>query len=471
MTTKDDDSHRVVVIDVVGLSKQLIGEHTPRLQAWLESGAHYVPVKPVLPAVTTTAQTTYVTGKYASEHGIVGNGWYSREDSEIKFWKQSNKLVQSEKVWDEARRQRPGFTVANSFWWYNMYSNADYSVTPRPCYPADGLKIPDIYAYPPGLRQELQNELGQFPLFTFWGPRTSRDASDWIAASARRLEERFQPHLHLVYIPHLDYCLMRTGVTADDVAADLKEVDDITMDLVDFFEARDIRVILLSEYGMSRVTRPIHVNRALRAAGMITIREELGRELLDAGACRAFAVADHQVAHVYINDKEATADVAALLRNLDGVADVLDEAGKRANGLDHERAGDLVIVAEPDAWFTYYYWDDDARAPDFARCVDIHRKPGFDPVELFIDPEITFPLVKAGYKLLRKKLGFRYLLDLIPLDANLVQGSHGHLTKDANGGPMLATRHKELLAGSEHLKATEVYDIILRHLDLKARTN
>lgn len=459
---------RVAVIDVVGLTRRLIGEHTPRLRSYLnDDGAHYVPIKPVLPAVTTTAQTTYITGKYATEHGIVGNGWYDREACEVKFWKQSNKLVKSEKVWDVARSLDPKFTVASTFWWYNMYTTADYSVTPRPCYPADGLKVPDIYAYPAGLRDELQLELGQFPLFNFWGPKTTRAASDWIASCARRLEERFEPTLQMVYIPHLDYCLMRDGADANDVAKDLAEVDDIVMDLVEFLEARDIHVILLSEYGITNVSRPIHINRVLRSEDMLAIRMELGRELLDAGASRAFAVADHQIAHVYVNDHTALPHVAELLRGVEGISAVLDEAGKREYHIDHERAGDLVCIAERDAWFTYYYWEDDAVAPDFARCVDIHRKPGFDPCELFIDPQLRLPTMKAAYKLLRKSLGFRYLLDLIPLDASLVRGSHGHLTDKADEGPMLATRQKDLLGGKEVLEAIDVHDLILRHLKLK----
>ncbi len=387
---------RTVVIDVVGLSKSLIGTYTPRIQAWLDGGAQYVPVKPVLPAVTTTAQTTYITGKYPSEHGIVGNGWYYRDDSEIHFWKQSNKLVQAPKVWDIAKQQEPSFTCAKTFWWYNMYSTADYSVTPRPMYPADGRKIPDVYAHPAGLRKTLQDKLGQFPLFKFWGPKTSRASSDWIAESAKHMEEAYAPTLQLVYIPHLDYCLMKTGTTPDAVATDLQEVDEIVGGLIEYFESRNVRVMLLSEYGMSPVNRAVHINQALRKAGMIAVREELGLELLDAGACKAFAVTDHQIAHVYVNDMSVYDEVMELVKSLDGVALVLDDEGKKEHHINHSRAGDIVAVSEPDAWFQYYYWLDDDVAPDFARCVAIHHKPGFDPVELFVDPAITFPMAKVG---------------------------------------------------------------------------
>lgn len=161
--------NKTVVIDIVGLSANLIGEHTPFLSEYVKS-RHTTPIKPVLPAVTTTSQSCYVTGKWPSEHGIVANGWYDREDAEMKFWKQSNKLVKAEKIWEAAKRHDPSFTCSKMFWWYNMYSTADFSVTPRPQYHADGVKAPDCYTYPASLRDELQQDLGQFPLFNFWGP-------------------------------------------------------------------------------------------------------------------------------------------------------------------------------------------------------------------------------------------------------------------------------------------------------------
>lgn len=459
---------RTVVLDVVGLSRHLIGEHTPFLSDWIAQDAEYVPIAPVLPALTTTAQTTYATGKYPSEHGIVANGWYSREDAEVKMWKQSNHLVQAEKVWDEARRRDSSgtFTVAKTFWWYNMYSSADYSVTPRPCYPSDGRKLPDCYSHPADLRDRLQEKFGTFPLFSFWGPKSDIECSRWIANSAKFIEDEYQPTLQLVYLPHLDYCLQKLGTQPSQVTQFLKEIDDLLADLIPFFEQRGIDVMLLSEYGIVQSTKPVHINVALRKAGMIATRNELGRELLDCGASKAFAVSDHQIAHVYINDMSVYDEVMRIVRGLDGVDLVLDEAGKKEHHINHERAGDIVAVSKPHAWFTYYFWLDDSKCPDYARCVDIHRKPGYDPVELFVDPTIPFPTFKAGWKLLQKNLGFRYLMDLIPLDATLVQGSHGHLTKDPERGAMLATKRKDLVSGRSVIEPTEVYDLILSHLNL-----
>ncbi len=454
--------HKTVVINAVGLTPRLIGPAMPRLQAFASSGAQAT-LNTVLPAVTCPVQATFLTGSSPDEHGIVGNGWYVRDECEVKFWKQSNSLVRRPKIWEAARRLDPTFTCANLFWWFNMYASVDYSVTPRPLYPADGRKIPDIYTNPADLRFMLQKELGQFPLFQFWGPRTSIASSRWIAEAAKIVDKRYEPTLILIYLPHLDYCLQRLGPDCRRIASDLRELDAVCGNLIDYYQTRDTRIIFVSEYGIVPVSRAIHLNRELRKHGLLIVRSELGRELLDAGASHAFAVADHQVAHIYVNNPARLGEVRALLQTVNGVAQVLDHEGKREARLDHPRAGDLIAVAESDAWFTYYYWFDDALAPDYARTVDIHRKPGYDPVELFIDPRLGFPQLKMGWKLLKKNLGFRYLMDVIPLDAALVRGSHGRTDTPPEDSPVFLTQQPNLLDGSV-MDATEVYGMILRHL-------
>ena len=453
---------KTVVINVVGLSTRLIGSHTPRLKAWMEAGKKAT-IEPVLPAVTCSAQSTYLTGQWPSQTGIVANGWYFKNDCEVKFWRQSNRLVESPKIWDIAREIDPTFTCANLFWWYNMYSSADYAVTPRPMYPADGRKLPDIYTQPADLRPQLNHELGEFPLFKFWGPATSIESSQWIAESAKWVETKMSPTLSLIYLPHLDYCLQKIGCEPDQIATDLKEIDDLCGSLMDFYEARGAQVIILSEYGITPVDQPIHPNRILRKAGLLQVREELGLELLDAGASQAFAVADHQIAHIYINNPDVTDKVKQLLTQTDGIDLVLDETSKPNYHLDHDRAGDLVAVASPNAWFTYYYWLDDNKAPDFARTVDIHRKPGYDPVELFIDPQLKLPKLKLARVLAKKKLGFRYLMDVIPLDASIVKGSHGHIPESKQDWPVFITAQTDLLPDSQ-ISAVSVFDLMLSHL-------
>jgi predicted AlkP superfamily pyrophosphatase or phosphodiesterase len=454
---------KTVVLNVVGLTPNLLGQHTPFLSNWAARG-RVVPVKSMLPAVTCSVQATYLTGKYPNEHGIVGNGWYFRDECEIKFWRQSNKLIQAPKIWEVARSHDPTFTCANLFWWYNMYSTVDYAVTPRPMYPADGRKIPDIYTQPANLRSQLQTELGQFPLFNFWGPNTSIASTQWIANSAKWVEDRYSPTLSLVYLPHLDYCLQKYGADASLVAKDLQEIDTVCRDLIQFYEARNTQVIVVSEYGITSVSQPVHLNRILRENGLLAVREELGRELLDAGASIAFAVADHQIAHVYVNDPAYIPKVRDILEATEGVERVLDEADKSAYHLDHPRSGELIAIANSKAWFTYYYWLDDSCAPDFAKTVDIHRKPGYDPVELFLDPQLKFPRAKLGLTLLKKQLGFRYLMDVIPLDGSLVGGCHGMHT-GLSEGPLLITQKPDLLEDREVLEPTEVFWSILQHLE------
>ncbi|HEV2296473.1 MAG TPA: nucleotide pyrophosphatase/phosphodiesterase family protein [Tepidisphaeraceae bacterium] len=453
--------YKTVVIDVVGLTRSLIGAHTPRLRA-LAEGCNVAAIGSVLPAVTTTVQATYLTGTLPREHGIVGNGWYFRDECEVKFWRQSNKLVQRPSVWEAAKKLDPSFTCANLFWWYNMYSTADYAVTPRPMYPADGRKLPDVYSNPPELRDELQRELGQFPLFRFWGPATSIASSQWIADAAIQVDRKYDPTLTLIYLPHLDYALQRVGPDVPKIGKDLNEVDAVVGQLLDHYQPSGARVIVLSEYGITPVSRPVHLNRVLRERGLLAVREELGRELLDAGASRAFAVADHQLAHIYVNDPSRLDEVRRVVEATPGVERVLDESGKRSAWLDHPRSGELIAIASPDAWFTYYYWLDEARAPDFATTVDIHRKPGYDPAELFIDPTITAPKVKIATTLLRRKLGFRTLLNVIPTDATLVRGSHGRAAMSDEEAPVLMTSRD--LETRSHVEATDVFNTILKHL-------
>ena len=453
---------KTVVINVVGLTKRLIGEHTPFIESFLEKGeALYI--EPVLPGVTCTVQSTYVTGKWPAEHGIVGNGWYFKDECEVKFWRQSNKLVQQPKLWDDLKEKYPDFTCANHFWWYNMYSNVDFSITPRPNYLADGRKIPDVYSYPPQLRDDMQKALGTFPLFEFWGPKTTINSSKWIADAALLTDKKHNPDLTLIYLPHLDYNLQRYGLDFEIISKDLQEIDTVVEQLVKHYEALNARVILLSEYGITNVNRPVHLNRILRREGMIAVREERGLELLDAGESDAFAVADHQIAHVYCKDSKDIARVAKIIKSVEGVEKVLYGDDLNTHHINHERCGDIVVVADKDSWFTYYFWLDDSKAPDYARMVDIHKKPGYDPVEMMTDPKDKLVIAKVVGKLLKKKMGFRTVMDIIPIDATLIKGSHGRLTEDIEDFPIFISNH---VTGDNHqkIKAIQVRDLIEDHL-------
>jgi len=451
--------HRTAVINVVGLTRSLLGEHTPNLNKLRDQSTD---IKPTTPALTCSAQSTYLTGKRPSEHGIVGNGWYFRDMNEVWLWRQSNQLVQGPKIWHMARERDPNFTCSNTFWWYAMATDADYTLTPRPLYLADGRKMPDCYTSPLKLRHTLSDKLGPFPLFNFWGPATSIKSSQWIAEAAKHIEDHHQPSLQLIYLPHLDYVLQREGPDGD-IGKDLEEIDALVGELLDYFQERDCRVMVLSEYGIQNVNRPIHPNRLLRDAGMLSLKEDLGREYLDFYTSRAFAVADHQIAHIYIHNPDDIPIVRAIFEDLPGIDRVLGKSEQAQLGLDHERSGELVLLAEPDSWFTYYFWQDEARQPDYAHMVEIHRKPGYDPCELFLDPKLRLPKLKVARRLAQKKLGFRYTLDVIAVAPELVKGSHGISDGSPETTPILMSTQPELVPEGQ-VDATEVCGLMLRHL-------
>jgi predicted AlkP superfamily pyrophosphatase or phosphodiesterase len=434
----------VLVLDVVGLTARQIGARTPHLAALAKRGGA-APMDALLPAVTLPAQATFLTGLAPGEHGAVANGWYVREVGEALLWRQANELVAGKKLYERARERDPAFTCAKLFWWWNLGAAVDWSLTPRPFYPADGRKLPAVYGTPrpgavtPGFEDELARALGPFPFFDFWGPKAGLPSSRWLTDAALWTLANKRPTLTLVYLPHLDYDHQRFGPEDPRSLAALGEVDTLVGELVRAADGLGAETVVVSEYGLERVERPVALNRALREAGLLAVRDTPVGEVLDPFASRAFAVADHQVAHVYVRDPAALTRTRAVLEGLSGVAQVLDEAGKRAHGLAHPRAGELVCVAAKGAWFTYPYWLDDARAPDFARTVDIHRKPGYDPCELFLDPALRFPKLRVALRLAQKTLGMRYLIDVIPLDASLVRGSHGRLPDDPRDGPVFVS--------------------------------
>ncbi len=452
----------LLLLDVVGLTPDLL-RHAPRLAALAKAG-FAAPVVPALPAVTCTAQTTMLTGAPPSVHGVVGNGWWFRDLGEVLLWRQSDRLVGAERLWTTARGMRPGLTAANLFWWYAMGASTDWLVTPRPAYPADGRKLPDVYARPAALRDRLTAALGEFPLFRFWGPAADLSSTAWIAAAAERVMREERPDLALVYLPHLDYPLQRLGPGHPAIPGEVAAVDRVAAPLLDLAAEQGRAVLVVSEYGIAPVSGAVHPNRALREAGLLEVHANATGEHLDPLASRAFAVSDHQAAHVYAADARSLAAAREVLAALPGVGVVLEGESRAEAGLDHPRAGDLVLLSKPDRWFTYYHFLDDALAPDYARTVDIHRKPGYDPVELFLDPAKPAMKARIAAKIAARKLGFRNLLDVIPLDASLVKGSHGLLPATPGAGPLVIGSDPAL--GAPSFPQAGIRDLALRAMGL-----
>jgi len=446
-------SKRVIAMDVAGLTPRLLA-HMPRLSSALSSHAT---LGAVLPAVTCSAQATFLTGLSPTEHGIVANGWYFRDQGEVLFWRQHNALVEGRKLWDHLREHDPEFTVANICWWYAMGADTDWTVTPRPVYHADGRKDQDCYTRPPELHDELEERFGVFPLFRYWGPLAGIESTRWIVSAATHVFAAKSPDLTLVYLPHLDYDLQRFGPDSPEAARAAIALDAEIEPLLAAGQAAGAVMVALSEYGITAVDHPVDINRRLREAGFLEVYEQAGMEYLDPWMSRAFAVSDHQIAHVYVRDDDELDAVRAVLEATPGVEHVLGRADLAAHGLDHERSGELVVLAAPRAWFTYYYWTDDDRAPDFARIVEIHRKPGYDPAELLFDPHDRLVKLRAASALVRKKIGLRYTMRVVALEADDIRGSHGLLPRSAADGPVLLCSEP---LGKDIYRADEVMGVL-----------
>jgi predicted AlkP superfamily pyrophosphatase or phosphodiesterase len=456
----------LLLLNAVGLTSRLLA-HAPRLRALVEAGGWVRPLREVLPAVTCTAQATLLTGQTAAGHGIVGNGWLFRDTGEVRFWQQSNRLLQAEPLYATARKRAAArglsFRCAKLFWWFNQGAAVDISVTPKPWYGADGNKAFGIHGQPEGLTQRLEHSLGPFPFPAFWGPMAGLPATQWIARCAAEVLRSDRPDLTLVYLPHLDYDPQRYGPSGCDLAGLTRQLDDACAPLLDAARQIGARVWVVSEYGHGDVRRAVLPNRALRQAGLLNVRTGPFGETVDLFTCRAFAVCDHQLAHVYVSDAADLPRVRAVLSGLAGVAHVAEGEERAALGLNHERAGELIALSTPDAWFAYPFWMDDRLAPDYARCVDIHRKPGYDPCELFFDPRLWWPKGRAAWRLLQKKLGWRTLFDVVPLDPTVVRGSHGLQAAEAPDRPILLGDGP---APADDLPMTAARDLLLGALGL-----
>jgi predicted AlkP superfamily pyrophosphatase or phosphodiesterase len=394
-----------ILLDVVGLEqKHLDSGLLPNIAKISENG-EAAKLEPTFPAVTSAVQASILSGKYPREHGVIANGLYDRSTYSVSFWEQSSSLVQAQRAWDLIKKKNNNKKTAVLFWQNTMYANSDIVVTPRPIH-LDDKMIMWCYSKPMGYYEKLKEKLGEFNLATYWGPLASSKSSEWIVNAAEYTLESERPNFLFVYIPHADYSAQRFGKGAVQVRDDLKKADEIVGRIVqkstDLGIRENTQFTIISEYAFNDVSDAIPLNLVLRDAGLLSIRTIQEKEYLDFEYSKAFAMVDHQVAHVYIkNGYERETKTA--LENTTGVDRILDGREKKELGIDHERSGELIAVSARDRWFSYYWWNDESRAPDFARKVDIHRKPGYDPVELFIDQNTKS----------------------IPLDASLVKGSHG----------------------------------------------
>jgi predicted AlkP superfamily pyrophosphatase or phosphodiesterase len=452
----------LVILNTVGLTSRLL-PLAPRLHA--RAQAQWArPLREVLPAVTCTAQASMLTGKLPQEHGIVGNGWLYRDTMDVRFWQQSNRLIQAEPIYATLRAK--GISSAKLFWWFNQGAAVDIAVTPKPHYGADGSKAFDVQSYPETWAERLTKKIGAFPFPSFWGPMAGLPCTQWIANAAAEVlkADAGPPKLTLVYLPHLDYEPQRLGPRQCDWTKLVGQLDAACVPVLDVAKQIGAAVWMVNEYTHVEADQPIYLNRILRQADLLVARDGPFGEQLETYASTAVAVCDHQVAHVYINEPAQAVKVRELIALQPGVERVYGGEERAEIGLNHNRAGDLVVLAKANAWFAYPFWLDDRRAPDYARTVDIHRKPGYDPCELFFDPALLWPKGRAISKVLMKKLGLRTLVDVIPLDANLVKGSHGLAVADSLDRPVYIGTGAA--PTPTELPQTAIHGHILRHFGI-----
>lgn len=414
-------------------SSNIFSQNLPSIQQIAEMGS-FCEITPVFPAVTSTVQASLLTGKYPTEHGIISNGTYDRQNYSVSFWDQDSSLVKAHRIWDLLDGSSIGNVRSAVLFWQNtLHAKSDIVVTPKPIHLENGI-IMWCYSRPPGFYEEvLKPELGEFQLPTYWGPLASSKSSEWIAAATDITFETQRPSILFTYFPHVDYSAQRFGKNSREVKDDLVKADSLIGSSIEKVKRLGLfdrtEFVILSEYSFSDVVGSVDLNRALRDEGFLRVRQIGGYEFIDFEYSDAFAMVDHQVAHIYVKLPDKIDLVKKCLNRITGIDMVLStENEKHEYQINHANSGDLIAVSDKDKWFTYYWWYDSAMAPPFATTVDIHRKPGYDPVELFFDQS--------------KKS--------IPLDAGLVKSSHGRPLHLDNGDtfPLFITSRKDETASS-----------------------
>lgn len=439
-------ANHMVLLSIPGLRNEDILK-MPNLQKLAAPGS-IVTLTPSFPTVTCPVQANLTTGVKPSKHGIIANGFFYRDKGEVEMWTAWNDCFEAPQIWDILHQADPALTSAVWFPLHSKGAGADFICTPAPIHNPDGSESLWCYTKPTELYGELRDTLGHFPLMNFWGPMANIKSSDWIIDSAVIAAKRFQPRFTYIYIPHLDYAAQKFGPNSEQAIQAVSDLDASLGRLVKgFHEAKldDLEWLVASEYVITEVDTVVYPNRLLREAGLLALKEENGKENLIPGESPAWALVDHQLAHVFVKDPDDVDLVADLFRDHPDIEHVLVGADRRSFSLDHPRSGDVVLISKPNAWFAYYWWQQDEKAPDYARTVDIHKKPGYDPVELFIDMPTKS----------------------IPLDATLVKGSHGYPANESSRkGVLISTTP---LTGTTY-QDTDVTKIILSKFGV-SRTN
>ncbi|MBX3433320.1 MAG: alkaline phosphatase family protein [Pirellulales bacterium] len=437
----------VVLLTIPGLRSRDLGS-MPRLRT-LAAGGDAAELVPSFPAVTCSVQANMTTGAPPSEHGVVANGFFWRERGEVEMWTSPADCILRPQLWDLLRRHDRRLTSAVWFPLHSKQCGADYVCTPAPIHNPDGSESLWCYTRPESLYGELVDRLGHFPLHHFWGPLANVKGTEWIVSSAIIAAERWRPHLFDLYLPHLDYAAQKSGPDSLAALAALGELDEQIGRLVDGFAAAYGEPaplwLVAGEYAITPVDHVSYPNRALREAGLLTLRDTADGRVIDYAGSPAWALVDHQFSHVFVRDRDAATirRVGEVLRAMPGIADVFAPGDAPQYDLQHPRSGELIAVSEPTSWQAYYWWESDAEAPAFARTVDIHKKPGYDPAEMHVD------MSTRG----------------ISLDATLVKGSHGAPALDPSQRTVLLSSERGVFV-ERPMADCDVADVVLRQFGI-----
>lgn len=417
-------------------------EKMPRLSSLVSDGSR-ARIEHGFPAVTWPSQTNVLTGQTPDQHGVVANGFFWRDSNKVEMWTAWNEVILQPQIWDVLKRENPSIQTAA---WFPMLAkgcNADFVCMPAPIHQPDGSEEMWCHTKPQPFYGELLEQLGHFPLHHFWGPIANIKSSQWILDSAMLTAEKYRPDFWYIYLPHLDYAAQKDGPNSATAMTALEELDQAIGEFADRY-TNQINVanwLIVSEYTITEVNHVAFPNRILRENDFLKVTLQDDGEHLDFENSAAWALVDHQFSHVFVkdHDRQVINQLIDLFESKKGYQMILHDEQLEYVNLKHERAGDLVLVSEPESWQAYYWWNDDNNAPGFARTVDIHRKPGYDPVELHFDPATKS----------------------IPLDATLVKGSHGV--------PAVTEQHCGVIACSladqipkETLRDIEIFDIMLQ---------
>ncbi|MEW4454409.1 nucleotide pyrophosphatase/phosphodiesterase family protein [Bremerella sp. JC817] len=436
----------VVLLSIPGLRASDVA-HMPNLKALTQDGDKATLV-PSFPAVTLSVETNIMTGTLPVDHGVVANGWYDRAKGEVELWTMGNEAIEQPQIWDILKKHNADLTSAVWFPMLSKRCKADYVCMPAPVHNPDGSESLWCYTRPTEYYGDLLAEYGHFPLKFFWGPLASIPSTIWISDTAVLTAKKHKPNFFYIYLPHLDYQAQKLGPDSEAAMKSVAELDAVLGEMFAGLKeayGEEVLILVASEYTIVPVDHVAYPNRVLREAGLLQVNSGEEGETIDYPGSSAFAVADHQVSHVYVKDAdEATIQkVVELFQGTEGIAEVLAGSDRGKYFLEHANSGDVILVSSANSWQAYYYWLDDAAAPKFARTVDIHRKPGYDPVELHVDMATKS----------------------IPLDATLVKGSHGAPAQsDAQRGVLLS--NQKGVYPETPIADTDVCDLILRQFNI-----